>query len=134
MSSQLVNKIKINFYLVSNQFFIVLIISCAAFHDLTSTTRSCFNPSHSYAYIITIVRYIFNMEIFKSELFSSEATCLHTRLTKFFLNRHCLLCLLTQGKSLMNALELSINVNKSLTLLLFGYFVQGCHYRVVVAY
>ena len=47
----------------------------------------------SSVFIITIIQQIFMTEIFKPQLFSSHATCLHTRLTEFFLNFRCLLCL-----------------------------------------
>ena len=42
---------------------------------------------------ITIVQQIFITELFKPQLFSSYAKCLHTILTEFFLNRICLLCI-----------------------------------------
>ena len=47
----------------------------------------------SFAYTITIVQKIFITEIFKPQLFSSHAMRLRTRLTEFFLNCRCLLCL-----------------------------------------
>ena len=53
--------------------------------------------SHSFAYTIN------NTEIFKPQLFSSHATCLHTRLTEFLLNQRYLLC--RSISILMNALE-----------------------------
>ena len=98
--------------------------------------------SHSFAYTIIIVQLIFITDIFKPQLFSSHATCLHTRLTEFFVNGRCLLCLAFYiASSQMNALEaeclclceISINLNIMFTLLLFVYFAYVCPCRVVVA-
>ena len=76
----------------------------------------------SSTYTITIVHKIFITEIFKLQLFTAHATCLHTRLTEFFPN--CLNSLMSafEGKCLCLH-EISINVNLLFTLLLFVYFV-----------
>ena len=47
----------------------------------------------SFAYTITIVQKIFITETSKPQSFSSHAMRLRTRLTEFFLNCRCLLCL-----------------------------------------
>ena len=73
------------------------------------------------------------MEIFKPQLFSSHARCLHTRPTVFFLNCSCSLYL--RISNLMNALEgeyiclrkISINVNNLFTLLPFVYLCLSLH-------
>ena len=68
---------------------------------------------------------MFITQIFEPQLFSSHAMCLHTRLTVFFLNCRCLLCLCLLYRmviSIMNSLkgeficlrEFSINVYKLL--------------------
>ena len=147
MSSQIANKRKINLYSVLNQFFFVRTISCITFHDLIQTTTICFNCYYllqSSAYTITIVQQIFITQIFKPQLCSSHTTYLHTKLTEFFLNYRCLFCFAVYHKvsNLMNALEgecvclreISINVKKLFTLLLFMQFVYVCSCRVVVAY
>ena len=115
MSSQLANKIKIILYLISNQFFIVRTILCVTFHDLSYTTT------------------ILIIEIFKSHILSSHATCLHTRLTESCLNCRCLLyfAFYMAARQLMNAhvgkclclRETSTNVNNLFTLVLFVYLV-----------
>ena len=96
---------------------------------------------------ITIVHWILTTEIFQSQSFSLQATCLHPRQTEFFLNRvslhktdllltetplHTLSCLLYRRvRSLMDALEaeffclreISIYVNKLLAVLLLYVFI-----------
>ena len=77
---------------------------------------------------------IFITEIFRPQLLSSHATCLHTRLTEYFLHpaAYPVLSLISQLSSLMNAFEaeclclheISVNVNKLFTLLLFRCFLH----------
>ena len=78
-----------------------------------------FYKSHKYTPIcimFSLCRRLFITEIFKPQLFSSHATCLHTRLTEFFLNRRCLLyrtvsCLMKELEGECLCLrEISINL------------------------
>ena len=61
---------------------------------------NCYYSLHSSPYTITIVQLIFITSIFKPPRISSNHNSLHTRLTEFFLNFRCLLCLAfhMQGK------------------------------------
>ena len=79
MSSQITNKI--NFSLVSNKFFAATIITICPERKQNDKNETIIVPQ------------IFITEIFKPQLFSSYATRLHTRLTEFFPNHRCLLCL-----------------------------------------
>ena len=71
-------KIKINFCLVSNHFFTVHIIhcQCCTFND-SLKQQQC-------ALIVILISH--SVAYFNSQLFSSHAMCLYTRLTEFFLN------------------------------------------------
>ena len=94
-----------------------------------------------FSFTITIVHTIFITAIFKLQLFSPHATCLHTRLTEFFLNpiTCSVLPFISHVNSLTNSLEFSINVNKlhAVLLLLFiclfpfsiRHFVVACLLR-----
>ena len=58
------------------------------------------------AYTMTIVQKIIITEIFKPQVLSSHATCLHTRLTKFLMNFRSMfrLAFYSRLSGLMNAL------------------------------
>ena len=126
------------------------ILNCSH-NSVCHRTRFAFNNNNLLQLLLfftlllhTQYRLFFNTEIFKTQLYSSHTTCLHTILTKFLLNRRCLLLpFISQDKEFDECTWRRIFLPSwilykckevACSIVVFGLFVYPLLYRILFLY